>query len=633
MKRFVALCLAILMPILGLTMLVHNIKAAPQLASGTVPEAPDANSLSLAAAWQATASAETTFGLTFTIGNSSVYTFHNLLLTATVPSNATHISGGELVGDEVRYELAQLAPGCCTEVTFYFSASQPIGTSGYQLTAQTDRGGLTAVTDTLEDNWNNWSWDTNASMSSSQSHAGSNSLAVRHTGGFGGLFLHGDNGIDTDDLVAVRLWVHGGNSGGQNLGLKLERPDGSFTTEQIIAPTANTWTEFTFPLSAFGVVTDVHGIVIQSRQQGAQPIYYVDEVALLPQTGAQGVATTNILLPGLQINKSGPATAAMGAPVVYSVAVNNPGPGTATNVVITDVVPAGATYLSGGTLNGNVVSWTIPSLAEGVTSTVQFTVSATQTITNSDYAVTAAGGFSATGSTSVTTLITPPQLSISKRGPESVVVGNPIIYALRVTNNGTTPATNIVVTDTLPANTSYVSGGTLNGNVVTWAAPTLAAGQVVTLTLRVLPDEPTSFPATVVNNDYAVRADGGYSAVGQNAVTTRVLGTQLSLSKEAPATIDLGEVLTYTLVITNSGDLTATNIMLTDLLPDGAVYQAGGNFDGTTVSFAIPLVPPNTTVIRQFSILPDEDEAPFLGTLQNHTYGLTSGQGDIITGT
>jgi uncharacterized repeat protein (TIGR01451 family) len=112
------------------------------------------------------------------------------------------------------------------------------------------------------------------------------------------------------------------------------------------------------------------------------------------------------LLPALSIAKSGPANVRAGERITYTLTVTNSGTGTATGLVISDTLPTGASYIGGGTLVGNVVRWTAPSLtASGGVTVTQFVVTATQTITNSSYRVTADGGVSATGSVSVVTLI------------------------------------------------------------------------------------------------------------------------------------------------------------------------------------------------------------------------------------
>lgn len=110
-------------------------------------------------------------------------------------------------------------------------------------------------------------------------------------------------------------------------------------------------------------------------------------------------------IPVLSIDKSGPGTASRSTPVSYTLTITNTGWTTATAVVVTDVVPTGADYVSGGTLMpGDVVSWTVPSLARlaGYTQ-VQLVVSATDRITNSVYGVTCKQGVSATGTEEVVT--------------------------------------------------------------------------------------------------------------------------------------------------------------------------------------------------------------------------------------
>ena len=112
-------------------------------------------------------------------------------------------------------------------------------------------------------------------------------------------------------------------------------------------------------------------------------------------------------VPFLSIDKSGPGTADPGTPISYTLTITNTGPTTATTVVVTDVVPTGARYASGGTLiPGNVVIWTVPSLAQlGGSAQVQFVVTATETITNSVYGVSCTQDVSAVGTEEMVTTI------------------------------------------------------------------------------------------------------------------------------------------------------------------------------------------------------------------------------------
>jgi len=116
--------------------------------------------------------------------------------------------------------------------------------------------------------------------------------------------------------------------------------------------------------------------------------------------------TENTALPTLNITKSGPQTSEPGAPIQYQITVSNSGAAAATQLVITDTLPAGAAYVSsdnGSALLGEVVSWQVDSLGSSSTLTVSFTVTATETITNADYGVLADANVYAQGETAVVT--------------------------------------------------------------------------------------------------------------------------------------------------------------------------------------------------------------------------------------
>lgn len=120
-----------------------------------------------------------------------------------------------------------------------------------------------------------------------------------------------------------------------------------------------------------------------------------------PDLGAYEVAAA------LSIHKTGPAMVDPSEPITYTLSITNSGAYTASAVVITDALPAGAHYVSGGALMpGGVVSWTVGSLAGGGASVqAQFVVTATGTIINSVYGVACAEGASAVGSEPVVTII------------------------------------------------------------------------------------------------------------------------------------------------------------------------------------------------------------------------------------
>ena len=135
-----------------------------------------------------------------------------------------------------------------------------------------------------------------------------------------------------------------------------------------------------------GVLTDFDG---DSRPQGSNFDRGADEAAAR-----------------LAISKTGPISVTSGSLITYTLRVTNTGSYTAVNPVITDTLPVGANYVSGGVLiGGNVVSLTIPHLPPNGLAQATFSVTATQSITNSDYRVRADGNISATGNVAVSTQI------------------------------------------------------------------------------------------------------------------------------------------------------------------------------------------------------------------------------------
>ncbi len=125
----------------------------------------------------------------------------------------------------------------------------------------------------------------------------------------------------------------------------------------------------------------------------------------------------------LEIDKAGPAQVDPGDPIIYTLTITNLVPLTFTNLLVEDVMPANAVYVSGGDAppNNGVVSWTLPSLASESSAQVEFAVTATTSIVNIDYRVSAEGGTSAVGRSTVVTLVGDKPLSSS---PDGVVVAN-----------------------------------------------------------------------------------------------------------------------------------------------------------------------------------------------------------------
>lgn len=122
--------------------------------------------------------------------------------------------------------------------------------------------------------------------------------------------------------------------------------------------------------------------------------------------------------------KNGPELSAAGDFITYTLMVTNNLSISVTNVILTDTIPANAFYISGGTQVGNVVSWTLPELEAGSSFSRSFVVTATQTITNDDYRVSASGSYSTTGSVPVVTVVVEPITGLTASNDSPTTVGD-----------------------------------------------------------------------------------------------------------------------------------------------------------------------------------------------------------------
>ena len=96
-------------------------------------------------------------------------------------------------------------------------------------------------------------------------------------------------------------------------------------------------------------------------------------------------------------------------------------------------------------------------------------------------------------------------LVVTKSGDETVALGGQITYSLSVFNSGPDDAANVVLTDPLPAHTSFVSASTSTGtatftnNTLTVNVGTLAAFDSATATFVVSVDQDTPRGTTISN--------------------------------------------------------------------------------------------------------------------------------------
>ena len=317
----------------------------------------------------------------------------------------------------------------------------------------------------------------------------------------------------------------------------------------------------------------------------------------LGNNSAGPVLTMVIGMADLAVSKTGPASAAPNSQFSYTITVTNNGPSTAVSVVVTDSLPANVTFISatgGGTTNASLtnVVWTIGSLASGGVANFGLTVQAPDSGVVSNRVVAgSATADSILGNNSagpiLTTVNGQADLVVTKIGPASAAPNSQFSYTITVTNNGPSTAISVVVTDSLPANVTFVSatgGGTTNASLtnVFWTVGSLASGAFVNFGLTVQAPDNGVVSNWVVAGSSTADANLGNNSAGP--VLTTVIGqADLAVSKTGPASAAGYSQFSYAITVTNNGPSTAVSVVVTDSLPANVTFisATGG---GTTNS-------------------------------------------------
>lgn len=311
-------------------------------------------------------------------------------------------------------------------------------------------------------------------------------------------------------------------------------------------------------------------------------------------------------------------TAVAGDVLTYTLSYATTGSAAASNVELADTIPAGASYVPGTmrwdgvplsdaagddagiiapTGNGVVVV-SLGSVAPGATGSVTFQVRVNpgpaRTVDNRSNTTYAwAGGADTTLSNTVQTTVLVSILSLDKQltSPSPALVGQQVRYTLRYANAaGAAPAQNVVLTDTLPAGLQYVSATAppvVAGQVLSWSLGTLADGDsgVIDLLLTVAP----TVRDTVLVRNLAFLDAQNTTALSAAAAQVALIGpptTALGVGLSADVLeVGVGQVIPYSVTVTNPGTLPVTSIRVATRLPPGTRYVPGSAI-GADSSFA-----------------------------------------------
>ena len=274
-------------------------------------------------------------------------------------------------------------------------------------------------------------------------------------------------------------------------------------------------------------------------------------------------------------------TVAVGDQINYTVTVTNNGPDLAQGVVVTDTLPGSVTFVAANTVggtcgeSGGIITCNLDDMANAAVTAIAIDVTTTAVgqVTN-NVSVTASTADPNTGNNAandVTNVVAQPtpkaDLGMTQSDAvDPVNLGDNVTYNLTVTNNGPDSATGVVVTDTLPTGSDYVSGTADQGSCFDGGTSafcslgTMANGASVNIALVLT----TTVAGTISNHAIVVSS---VEDPGPNSHSVTENTTVLAPPPNNPPTADpqtastyldnsVGITLTGSDVETASGDLT-----------------------------------------------------------------------------
>jgi uncharacterized repeat protein (TIGR01451 family) len=371
------------------------------------------------------------------------------------------------------------------------------------------------------------------------------------------------------------------------------------------------------------------GTVINNGQYGADSEELSRPVMGMP-------VETRVGVPVLEISKTVyPDPVRSGGTLTYTLEVKNNGGIKATGVTISDRVPVNTVFdgaSDGGEETDGVVTWSITELGseESVERTMVVMVAeglADRTeIENLEYGVNCQEVPEGVTGPAVSTTVREPVVSIEKNDePDPVLPGAELTYAIEVSNDGGWEATEVVITDRIPADTTFhwaSDGGELTGDVVSWTVGSLEPGNSVERTLVVTVSGGLSDNSVIDNDQYGVQSLDLGPVMG-TPITTLVGLPMLTISKEVePEVAFPGGEVEYSLTVHNEGHHVATGVVITDRVPldtEFAWVLDGGEFVGDEVRWTGLTVGPGESVTVHWGAT--VRESLLVGEIVNESYG------------
>lgn len=285
--------------------------------------------------------------------------------------------------------------------------------------------------------------------------------------------------------------------------------------------------------------------------------------------------------------------------VKWTLRVTNNGPDEATGVVVCDLLSKDLIYLS-STGNYDVKSglWNIGTLEMGKSVSIDIVTLVNKTgkiandanVSGREYDWNLSNNYD---NKSIDVDVCA-DLAIEKLVNDTAPKFNSLVeWTLRVTNNGPDTATGVVVCDILPEGLISIDKS-FNG---TWNVGKLLNNQTKELTIICLVNKTGKLVniADIAGNEYDCNLTNNIVNKSIEVASSADLFVKKYVNNTAP---DFGEIIKWSVVVSNNGPDIATNVRVNDLLDDGLIFvkssSTKGSYDAKSGIWTIDSLAPET---------------------------------------
>ena len=264
------------------------------------------------------------------------------------------------------------------------------------------------------------------------------------------------------------------------------------------------------------------------------------------------------------------------------------------DVVVQDSIPSGASYVDSfplGEVVASSVAWKFNELFANVPVEIVLKIKAEESGELLNCATVTATPV-ACGCVSVGE----PILMVTKEGPSCARVGDMVQFQVFVKNTGNYTADNVVLIDTLPEGLCHESGK----HELRLDVGTLCPGESRSATICL----EACHSGEQCNVIQAVSSNAG-SQKAKSCIT--ISQPALEISKIGPREEFVGKRASYSIVVTNAGDMDLNDVVVKDSLPNGCqfVEAPGASVRGNELIWSISTLPVGQSM--NFSALCDGD--------------------------